>query len=93
MCAATEHSHGSINVVDAYTEALGEVVRAEVAALNLSTKDIEKRLGVSYPSYWRYFKSGDRSPSLEQLSSVAHGLGMTPVELLQRVEARIKQRR
>jgi transcriptional regulator with XRE-family HTH domain len=80
--------------VDEYTAALGAVVRAEVAAQSLSTTDVEERLGVSYPSYRRYFITGGRSPSIEQLRSVAVGLGMSgPVELLQRVEARIKRGR
>ena len=80
--------------MDEYTTALGAVVRAEVAAQSLSTTDVEERLGVSYPSYRRYFITGERSPSIDHLRSVALGLGLTgPVELLQRVESRIKRGR
>lgn len=77
--------------MDKFSAALGAEVRAEVAALAYTTKQVEERLGLSYSAYRRYFITGDRSPSVATLRAVALGLGMTAIELLDKVEARLKR--
>lgn len=74
--------------MDMKQHALAAEVRAEMAAQQVTTKDMQRAVGVSSSAWSNYFVACARDVPLSVVVEVARALRMPPSELLRRAEAR-----
>ncbi|MGV3564210.1 MAG: helix-turn-helix domain-containing protein [Nocardioides sp.] len=75
-----EHNKG-------WERAVGEAIRAERGAREMTQAAVAEAAGMPRQSYIRYEK-GERQPNVAQLAAIARGLGMTLGALVAEVSRR-----
>jgi transcriptional regulator with XRE-family HTH domain len=69
--------------------AMAAAIRAERSAAGLSQETLAKLSGVNYETLKRILK-GDRDINITQISGIALAVGITPAQLVQRAEERLR---
>lgn len=79
-----------MNSIDPRTIALGQEIRAEAAALDISLTALAEAVNIDRTSLYKYL-DGRRAMPLPVLRDIASVLRMSPVELLDRGEERARR--
>lgn len=81
-----------MNDIDPRTIALGQEIRAEAAALDITLKSLAETVHIDRTSLYKYL-DGQRAMPLPVLMNVASALRLSPAELLDRGEERARRNR
>ena len=73
---------------DRYEAALATQIKVELAERDMTQKDLAEAIGIGRPAMNHYLK-GHTSMQMQTFLKVAEALGITPNELMRRVEARV----
>ena len=68
------------------TQVLIDIINVIIDEKGMSVLSLSETSGVSQPGLKRLLDGEYRSPTLDTFSDIAYGLGMTPVQLLRKVE-------
>lgn len=67
------------------TEAFGKLVRETRIKLGLSQEELAERCGL-HRNAIGFIERGERSPSIESVFAISHGLGISTSKLIARLE-------
>lgn len=81
-----------MNDIDPRTIALGQEIRAEAAALDITLKSLAETVHIDRTSLYKYL-DGQRAMPLPVLMDIASALRLNPAELLDRGEERVRRNR